>query len=145
MTAAKKWYEHFDIPKIVNPFAKEQRRSTVNVNSRDIKLHYLQRQVERIGGQEAHQELMEELEHRMAADNLFSTLFAHHVESEMVVQPEDFDCLRFMIDNYEASCERFSDYSLKYVKHLVHTCEVATPTEIQEVARQITETCNNIM
>jgi len=34
---------------------------------------------------------------------------------------------------YETECEKFSDYSLKYVKHLVKECEsLSVPSAIEE-------------
>ena len=64
----------------------------------------------------------------MFVDALFSEAFPKHFgkdadEVELTVQPEDFECLRFMMDVTEENCGKFSDYSLKYVKHLVHVCE----------------------
>lgn len=142
-TPAKKWYENY-LPEIKNPFKKESRKSVSNVSSRDVKLNYLYKLAERNGGEEAHKELMAEIQHRMDVDAFFGDVFSHHDANEMVVQPEDFDCFRFMMNNYEESCGKFSDYSLKYVKHLVHACETESPAELNNTAIKITERCNNI-
>lgn len=65
------------------------------VDSRDVKMHYLHYRAERNGGNEAHQELIEEIEHRMNADQVFHKVFAHHNNAnELVVQPTDYNCLR---------------------------------------------------
>jgi hypothetical protein len=70
---------------------------------------------------------MDELQHRMDIDSVFSSVFPHHNANELVFAPKNFDCLRSMIKAHDESCGRFTDYSLKYVRHLVHTCETETP------------------
>lgn len=104
-------------------------------------MHYLSKRAERNGGPEAHQELKEEIEHRMFVDELFSKTFPSHQSNELVVEVQDYDCLRFMIDSTELSCGRFSDYSLKYVKNLVHICETSTTMEINNAAHDIAKFC----
>lgn len=41
------------------------------VNSRDAKLHYLFNRVAKNGGEQAHQDLKDEIDHRMYVDKLF--------------------------------------------------------------------------
>jgi len=107
-------------------FAPQTSKSLVD--SRDVKMHYLYKRVEKNGDMNAHQELMTELESRMGADNLFKELFPHHAEAnELTVIPENFECLRFLMGVHDLHCGRFDDYSLKYVKHLVHACETEAP------------------
>lgn len=114
------------------------------VDSRDVKMHYLEKRIERNGGEEAHQELMDELESRMEADNLFSTVFAHHAQvNELTSQPHNFECLRFLMGVHDMHCGRFDDYSLKYVRHLAHECETLAPEMIGSVAKQIQEHCTS--
>lgn len=61
------------------------------VDSRDVKMHYLYKRIERNGGEDAHQELVNELQSRMQSDNLFKNVFAHHAEAnELIVVPENF-------------------------------------------------------
>ena len=79
----------------------------------------------------------------MFVDELFSSNFPDHQSNEMTSQPEDFDCLRYMIDTTEASCGRFSDYSLKYVKNLVHICENSNTFEVYEAQQKIAAFCRN--
>ena len=92
-------------------------------DSRDVKMNYLHRKVQKNGDEQAQQELVNELQSRMESDSLFKDLFPNHVSNEMEVSPKDFDCLRFLMSTHDSFCGRFDDYSLKYVKHLVHTCE----------------------
>ena len=126
------------IPKM--PKAKNEKKSIVD--SRDVKMHYLSKKAERNGGHEAHQALKDEIEHRMFVDNLFST-FPSSQTNELVTDISDYYCLRFMIDSTEQSCGRFSDYSLKYVKNLVHICETSSPMEINYAAVEITKFCQS--
>jgi hypothetical protein len=64
----------------------------------------------------------------MNSDEIFKNVFPHHAEvNDLVVQPDNFDCLRSLISVHDEFCGKFDDYSLKYIKHLVHTCETETP------------------
>lgn len=41
----------------------------------------------------------------------------------------------------ENSCGKFSDYSLKYVKHLVHVCENQDAEGVKLAANKVAEFC----
>jgi len=127
-----------------NILAKESKANeSALVDSRDAELHHLTQMV--LHGQEgAHEDLKAEIESRMRADDLFEQFFDHS-GIDLVVHPEDFDCLRFMMNNFEENCGKFTDYSLKYVKHLVHVCETESEFNIQKTASKISDICNNIM
>ena len=60
----------------------------------------------------------------------------------MVVVPTDFDCLRDMYYAYETHCKRFEDFSLKFVKHLVHTCETESQKQIAAAKERLITLCN---
>lgn len=82
----------------------------------------------------------------MFVDKLFAESFPKHFgedskEVEMTVQPEDFECLRFLMEVVENNCGRFSDYSLKYVKHLVHVCENQEEQGVIDAGLRISEFC----
>lgn len=117
------------------------------VNSRDAKLHYLFNRVTKNGGEQAHQDLKDELEHRMYIDKLFAEAFPKHFgpyaaeDFKLTVQPSDYNCLRYLMSSVENSCGRFTDYSLKYVKHLVHVCENQDEAGVAEAARKVAEFC----
>jgi len=116
------------------------------VNSRDAKLHYLFNRVNNFGGEKAHSDLKAELEHRMFVDKLFADAFPKHFGSEkkdfeLTVQPTDYPCLRFLMEGVEQNCGKFSDYSLKYVKHLVHVCESQDQLGVLEAANKIESFC----
>lgn len=48
----------------------------------------------------------------------------------MVITPTDYDCLRRLMELHEEHCGRFDDYSLKYVRHLVHACETESKKDL---------------
>ena len=75
---------------------------------------------------------------------IFTKVFGHHKESEMVVVPDDFDCLRDLYYTYEEACGVFEDYSLKYVKHLVHACETESFSAILESKKSIIAICSEM-
>lgn len=58
--------------------------SSSTQDSRDVKLHYLYRQLQRNAGPDAHQELIDELQHRLNEDKLFADLFPTHVGQALV-------------------------------------------------------------
>jgi hypothetical protein len=117
------------------------------VNSRDAKLHYLFNKVAKNGGEQAHQDLKDELEHRMYVDRLFEQTFPKHFGKDalsdfnLTVQPSDYNCLRFLMSTVETNCGKFSDYSLKYVKHLVHVCENQDEQGIMQAAQKVANFC----
>ena len=45
------------------------------------------------------------------------------------------------MESTENNCGKFSDYSLKYVKHLVHVCENQDEAGVYEVANKIADFC----
>lgn len=83
----------------------------------------------------------------MNEDAVFLNVFPHHqnMANDLFVQPIDFDCLRFLVTVHDENCGRFSDYSLKYVKHLAHACETETPEMVQNYGYLIADTCRNII
>ena len=92
------------------------------------------------GGEDAHKELMAELDHRMRTDNIFGEVFAQITEP-LITKPVDFNCLRYLVNVHNDSCGEFEDYSLQYVKYIVHTCETGTPEEISEIAGNLVHAC----
>jgi len=40
------------------------------------------------------------------------------------IRPSNYQCLKYVYKKYEENCEKFTDYSLKYVNTLVNLCEV---------------------
>lgn len=79
--------------------------------------------------------------HRVYFDNLFDAIYPDFDYMDTITQPEDYDCLRFMVNVTEAHCGRLDDYTLKFVKRLVHTCETGNPEEIGVTAELIASMC----
>ena len=48
------------------------------VDSRDVMMHYLYTRVQRNGDNEAHQQLIDEIQHRMNEESVFLNVFPHH-------------------------------------------------------------------
>ena len=106
------------------------------VNSRDAKLHFLMGRYNSHSGMFAHDDLANEIRHRMALDTAFFSLFPdiyapeddHHEEEETKPEkrvPKDFDCLRFLMETFENKCMPFSEYGLGHVKYIVEFCETS--------------------
>jgi len=78
----------------------------------------------------------------MESDSLFGDLFPHHAEmNELVVAPKNFDCLRFLMSTHDSFCGSFDDYSLKFVKHFVHTCETESSETVAAYAEKMMKNC----
>eukprot|EP01083_Nonionella_stella_P241001 841946_1 len=122
------------------------------VSSRDVKLATLQNQylAAKYTGEKIHFAALvgEEIEYRLSIDLLFDELvdyiIAYILNDELKdndydididydladaikyghTRPTDYECLKSAYSAYEISCERFTDYSLKYVSTLVNLCEL---------------------
>lgn len=90
-------------------------------NSRDVKYLWLANMAEKSGDIDIVNQLNAEIQHRESEAELFKSVFGE-VEG-LVAQPHDFECLRTLVEYREASCGKFSDYSLQFVRHFVHVCE----------------------
>ena len=96
------------------------------VDSRDINLHYLYSQVMANPSAEATTALTEALNQRMVVDKRFNAMFPNHMTAfnkSEISAPTDYSCYRTLIDTYEASCGKFDDYSMKYMKIFAAECE----------------------
>lgn len=121
------------------------------VSSRDVKLAVLQHKYLAAKDDEskiyAAKMVEEEIEYRLSVDVLFELVIefviinndVNDVEIDTMrqeyimiaikyghIRPEmiNYDCLKRAYSEYEANCERFGDYSLKYVNTLVNLCEM---------------------
>ena len=59
----------------------------------------------------------------------------------MVSTPTDYDCLRRLMALHEEHCGRFDDYSLKYVRHLVHACETESKKDLENLTEKLINSC----
>lgn len=91
------------------------------VDSRDHDLHYYYQRVVREGTAAAYQALEKEVAHREFTDKLFHEAF-EYIENAPET-PQNFDCLRTMVEGVEERCGRFSAYSMKYVRKLANICD----------------------
>jgi len=46
-----------------------------------------------------------------------------------------------MVDAYEGFCGKFTDYSLKYGKHLAHACETMDEFALSKTVEKIQDIC----
>ena len=123
------------------------------VNARDAKLHFLMGRYNSSQGLFAHDDLANEIRHRMALDTAFFSLFPdiYEVEGkEFYLEPpkrvpSDFDCLRFLMESFENKCMPFSEYGLGHVKYIVEFCESSTTSEIVEKAMDMGHICNTLV
>jgi hypothetical protein len=46
---------------------------------------------------------------------------------------------------HDDKCGKFDDYSLQFVKHLVHTCETSGSEAVQSYAQKIEQACDLVV
>lgn len=79
----------------------------------------------------------------MRADAVFERFVGKKLEELKDVQfprPRNFECLKASMKQYETSCEKFTDYSLVHVKHLVMACETMN-TPLEFILKKIDVAC----
>lgn len=124
-----------------------ERKNDFAVDSRDVKLHYLYNTVLHDPSQENQEALKAELAHRLQIDTLFNDAAGPFMEDikkgEAVTVPQDFDCYRELIDNFERSCGMADAYTFKYFKVFAAQCEAAKhyPPAKDGFKTQMKETC----
>jgi hypothetical protein len=112
------------------------------VSSRDIKLHYLQARAQRVNTYQAHNELAVELAKRARAVEVFDEFIAMTgIEKSQKVLPTDFECLKGVIEAHDSVCDKFDDYSLQFVRHIVQACE-AGRLPLGELANMMHTACS---
>lgn len=122
------------------------REQAKTIASHDVPLHYYYNKVmSDENDADASDALEAHIAHRNFFDSLFAEVYPEFDEENFVSKPEDFDCLRFLIDATEEHCGRLDDYTLKFVKRMVHTCEIGTPEEIGEAAELTAFLCDTLL
>jgi legumain len=110
--------------------AKEEKRSYTSVDSRDIKLFYLQNKYNKNPTHENLVELQKEEISRkffdvkfyqVAKTNGFGFLYDNKVLFN-APRVNNFNCLKAAVAKFEQHCGKLSDYALKHVKTLAHMC-----------------------
>jgi len=93
------------------------------VDSRYVKLHYLQNKHARLGTEQSLGALNEELNSMKMFDSSFENLSSMlNLDVNAKVEDINFDCLKTRVAMYEEVCGKFSDYGLKYVRYLHFSC-----------------------
>lgn len=127
---------------MINEYVEEKhhkRRPSI-LDSRDVNMHQLFHSYASTGAPEDHAALQVELQHRAKVDGIFAELFPQ-MKMANSVEVSDYDCLRFMVNTYEKTCEKFSDYSLKYGKALAFACENLTEFELAKTIEKMQNIC----
>lgn len=114
------------------------------VHSRDAKMHHLYSTLQSKPGHKITIDLSSELNARMRTDHTFESLVDDDDVRAAKIQPRNFDCLKEAVNAYEKHCGKFSDYDLKYVRHLVYICETS-PSEAatESTIAKIQEACSH--
>jgi len=127
---------------IKRQISKVESESKTSYDSRDIKMHNLFERYAKSGAAEDLAELKKELAHREKAEAFFKQITTGlELESNDELKVQDYDCYRFLVNTYEKTCEKFSDYSLKYAKVLARVCETGNPDAAANAVRIMQATC----
>lgn len=84
--------------------------------------------------------VQKELAHRNAMDKLFN--HEHLAVANAPEIPQNFDCLRLMVNEVEEMCGPWSAYSLKYVRKLANICDTRTEEQVADTLAKIYDLCN---
>ena len=140
-TSSELWLQRF-LKKMPQVFSSDEvSDSREHVSQRDHMLHYLYNKVITEGGDDNHAALMNEVALRSWYDNIFQEAFPHLQGVELETKLVDYDCYRFMIDSFEDSCGKFSEYGFQYAKYFVHTCTTGDIEMIGDSAELIKNMC----
>jgi legumain len=93
------------------------------VDSRYVKLAYLQDRHENLQSTQSQQDLLAEIDSIQRFDGIFAGFTSRFgLDVNQPLGDIDFDCLKARVSMYEEVCGRFTDYGLKYVRHLHFSC-----------------------
>jgi legumain len=102
---------------------EEEVKENTHVDSRYNKLYYLQNKHKNLQSSASASELAEEMASIAKYDSTFSKIAREfNLNTDVKVRDIDFACLKQRVALYEELCGKFSDYGLKYVKHIHYTC-----------------------
>ena len=84
-----------------------------HIVSYDMQMHFLYNQmVSAENDEDAEAEFSAHMSRRIFFSSLFDEVYPDFEQMNAVTQPEDYDCLRFMIGVTEENCGRLDDYTL---------------------------------
>lgn len=74
--------------------------------------------------------MVEEINSMKRLDSIFDKFNdALALEGDHEVENINFDCLKHVVETYEAKCGKFSDYGLKFVRNFARACEIYSSEE----------------
>lgn len=105
-------------------------------------MHYLYYKHLRENTNESAEALKEEIDEREELDAIF-TDFDNllGLNNATPATPTNFECLRDVMETYEAECGKFSEYGLKKIRSMVNACE--SNTDRGTVKRVIHKLCSD--
>jgi len=110
-------------PLVTEPATDAYLKRISNVDSRHVKLAYLQRKHDKYQTEESKQKLLEEVESIKKFDSNFDRMSSMlNLDVNVPVTDINFECLKTRVAMYKEVCGDFSDYGLKYVRYLHFTC-----------------------
>jgi legumain len=122
-----------------NPMADPLKYTSL-VDSRYVKLHYLQDRHNDLQSLQSSQDLQAELASIQRFDSRFGGIANRFgLNLDMPIGHIDFDCLKTRVAMYEEVCGRFTDYGLKYVRYLHQTC--VQGVDIYDFEETLMKTC----
>jgi len=112
-----------DADALVKNEREDLSKYTSLVDSRYVKLAYLQRRHARLGSVESEANLAEEMRSIKKFDESFESLSSMlRLNVDEKVDGINFGCLKQRVAMYEEVCGKFSDYGLKYIRYLHFSC-----------------------
>jgi len=103
-------------------------KNSTQMDSRLIKLAYLERKSARTNDLASFKALEAEKSSIHSFDTIFSKIDAklgrsfNPLYSQQIKLPADLTCLRNAVNTFEKTCMKFTEYGLKYTKNLAHLC-----------------------
>jgi len=129
--------------------AHDPKKHMSAVSSRDAKLAHLYAKAMNQPSHKHTLALQEEITYRMKVDHIFEEFTGRKLVgadsyAKETPLPRNFDCLKHLVNTYQASCGKLEDYSLQYVKHFVAACEhLSVPAAIDSVVHKLKKACQN--
>lgn len=75
--------------------------------------------------------MIEEINSMKRLDTIFEKFDASLlIDTKHEVENINFECLKSVVDGYEARCGKFSDYGLKFVRNFANACELYSSSEL---------------
>jgi len=120
--------------------------SLSSLTQRDVKLNYLMAKHLKNGNLQTERAVHDELISRKTADHKFEDIIQLFGLPQNIlstkVDVNNFDCLKAAVIEYEQTCGKFTDYSLKYVKVLASLCENLSMEQTLEGVKKVCLTSN---